>query len=67
MLWLQNPNESNVDNLNNVRSEVRRHFINKKKEYLKDKIVELENISKIKKISEIFIGSLGILKRVIRL
>jgi hypothetical protein len=49
MHWLQDPNQSNVDNLNNVRSEVSRHFMNKKKEYLKDKIDELETNSKIKK------------------
>jgi hypothetical protein len=30
-----NPNQSNVDNLNNVRRDASRHFRNKKKEYLK--------------------------------
>jgi len=38
MQWLYEPNQSNVDNLNNVRCEARRHFRNKKKEYLKAKI-----------------------------
>jgi hypothetical protein len=38
MQWVQNPSQSNVDNLNNVRREASRHFKNKKKEYLKDKI-----------------------------
>jgi len=38
----------NMDNLNNVRHEASRHFRNKKKAYLKAKIVELENKSKIK-------------------
>jgi hypothetical protein len=42
MQWLQNPNQSNVDNLNTVRREASRHFRNKKKEYLKAKINELE-------------------------
>ena len=42
MHWVQDPSQSNVDNLNNVRYEARRHFKNKKKEYLKDKIEELE-------------------------
>jgi len=42
MLWLQDPKQSNVHNLNNVRSDVSRHFMNKKKEYLEDKIDELE-------------------------
>ena len=30
MQWIQNPSQSNVDNLNNVRCEVSRHFRNKK-------------------------------------
>jgi len=30
MQWLQNPSQINVDNLNNVRREARRHFRNKK-------------------------------------
>jgi hypothetical protein len=34
MLWLQDPNQSNVDNLNSVRHDASRHFRNKK-EYLK--------------------------------
>jgi len=41
MKWLQDPNQSNVDNLNNVIREASRHFRNKKKEYLKAKIDEL--------------------------
>jgi hypothetical protein len=39
--WLQDPSEVNGDILNNVRHEASRHFRNKKKEYLKDKINEL--------------------------
>ena len=42
MQWLQNPNHSNVDNPNNIRRETSRHFRNKKKEYLKATIDELE-------------------------
>jgi hypothetical protein len=49
MQWLQDPNNSNVDNLNNIRSEASRDFMNKTKEYLKAKIGELETKSKIKK------------------
>jgi len=41
MKWLQDPNQSNIDNLNNVRREDSRHFRNKKKEYLKATIDEL--------------------------
>ena len=39
---VQDPNQSNVDNVNNARREVRRHFRNKKKQYLTDKIDEHE-------------------------
>jgi len=35
MQSLQNPNQSRVDILNNVRREANRHFMSKKKEYLK--------------------------------
>jgi hypothetical protein len=35
---LQDPGKINGDNLNNVRREASRHFRNKKREYLKDKI-----------------------------
>ena len=41
MQWIQNPNQSSVDNLNNVRHEASRHFRIKKKAYLKAKIEEL--------------------------
>jgi len=34
MQWMQDPSQSNVDNLNNIRHEVSRHFRNKKKAYL---------------------------------
>jgi hypothetical protein len=36
--WLQNPNQTNGDNLQNLRHETSRTFRNKKREYLKDKI-----------------------------
>jgi hypothetical protein len=44
------PNEINGDNLNNARREASRHFRNKKRGYLKDKINELETNSKDKNI-----------------
>jgi hypothetical protein len=56
MQWLQNPNQSNVDNLNNVRRGANRHFRNKKKEYLKAKINELEINSKNKNIRDLYRG-----------
>jgi len=45
MQWLHDPNQRNVDNLNYVRREAARP---EKKEFLKDKIDELEPNSKIK-------------------
>jgi hypothetical protein len=48
---VKGPNQTNVDTLNSVRHEASRHFRNKKKEYLKPKIDELETNSEIKIIS----------------
>ena len=56
MQWLQDPSQSNVDNLYNVRLEGSRCFRNKKKEYLKAKIEELETNSKIKNIRDLYRG-----------
>jgi len=58
MQWLQDANQSksNVNNRNNVRCEASRHFRNKKKEYLKAKIDELETNSKIKHIRHLYRG-----------
>jgi len=48
MQWLQDTNQSNIDNLNNVRREASRHC-RKKKEYLRGKIDGLQLINKMKK------------------
>ena len=56
MQWIQNPSQSNVDNLNNVRREASRHFRIKKKAYLKAKIEELEANSKINNIRDLYRG-----------
>jgi len=56
MQWVQDPSQSNVDNLNHVRGEASRHFTNKKKEYLKAKIEELETDTKIKNIRNLYRG-----------
>jgi hypothetical protein len=40
--WLQNPSQINGDNLQNLRRETSTTFRNKKREYLKGKINELE-------------------------
>jgi hypothetical protein len=42
-----------MDDPNNVRREASRHFMSKKKEYLKAKIDELETKSKMKKIRDL--------------
>jgi len=53
MHWLQDPEQSIVDNLSNVISETSRHFRNKNKEYLKAKTCELETNRKIKDIRDL--------------
>jgi len=55
--WIQDPSQSNVDNLNKVRREVSRHFRNKKKAYLRAKIEELETNNKIQNIRDLYRAS----------
>jgi hypothetical protein len=57
--WLQDPSEINADNLNNVRREASRHFRNKKREYLKDKINELVTNNRNKNIRDLYRGTNG--------
>jgi hypothetical protein len=47
--WLQDSSQINGDNLNNIRSEARGHFRNKRK-FQKDKINDLATKSKNKNI-----------------
>jgi hypothetical protein len=54
MQWLQDANQSNSDNLNNVRHEASRHFRKKKRKYLRAKMNELETNSKNKNIRELY-------------
>jgi hypothetical protein len=54
--WLQEPSEVNEDNLSDARQEASRHFRNKKREYLKDRINELESDSKNKNIRDWYGG-----------
>jgi len=56
MQWIQDPSQSNVDNLNNVRRDASRHFRNKKKAYLRAKIEELETNSKFNNIRDLYKG-----------
>jgi hypothetical protein len=51
---LQNPNQINGDNLKNLRSETSRIFRNKKREYMKGKINELETNNKNKNIRHLW-------------
>jgi hypothetical protein len=54
LLWLQDPSEINGDNLNNVRREASRYYRNKKREYLKDKIIATATNSKSKNIRDLY-------------
>jgi hypothetical protein len=54
--WLHDPSEINGDNLNNVRCEANRHYRNRKREYLKDKINELPTNTKNKNIRDLYRG-----------
>jgi len=56
MQWINDPSQSNVDNLSNVRRDASRHFRNKKKAYRKAKIEDLETNSKIKNIRDLYMG-----------
>jgi len=56
MQWIQDPNRRNVDNLNYVRRDASRHFRNKKKEYLKATIEELETNSKLNNARDLYRG-----------
>jgi hypothetical protein len=44
------------NNLNNVRREVSRHFRNKRREYLKTKLEELEIYVEVKNIKDLYRG-----------
>jgi hypothetical protein len=52
----QDPSTANEDKLSNVRREASRHFRNKKGEYLKDNINELESNCKNKNIRDLYSG-----------
>jgi uncharacterized FlaG/YvyC family protein len=52
--WLQDPSEANENNLSDVRRKASRQFRNKKREYLKDKINELESNSKNMNIRDLY-------------
>ena len=57
MHWIQDPSQSNVDNMNNVRRNASRHFRNKKKAYLKLKLRNLK-LTVRSTMSETSVGAL---------
>jgi len=61
--WSKDPNESRVDNLNNVRREVSRLLRNKKKEYLKANIEDLKTRVRLKNITDFYMGVSDFKKR----
>ena len=54
---VQDPYQGSEDNVKNVRRENSRHFRNKKKEYLKATIEELETKGKLKNIRDSYRAS----------
>jgi len=56
ILWFQDPNQSNIDNLNNRRCEASRHCRNQKKELLRIKPDDLETNSKKKNNGNLYRG-----------
>jgi hypothetical protein len=54
--WLQNPSQISGNNQQNLRRETSRTFRNKKREYLKDKINELQTNNKNKNIRDLYRG-----------
>jgi hypothetical protein len=54
--WLQDPSETSEGNLSDVRREGNRHFRNKKREYLKGRINELESNCKNTNNRELYRG-----------
>jgi hypothetical protein len=53
---LQNPSQINGDNMKNLRRETSRTFRNKKREYLKGKVNELETNNKNRNIRDLYRG-----------
>jgi hypothetical protein len=54
--WLQDPSIVNEDNLHNVRRDASRRFRNKRREYLKGKITDIELNSKTKNMRDLYRG-----------
>jgi hypothetical protein len=54
--WLQDPSEVNENSFSNVQQGASKHYRNKEREYLKDKINKLESNSKNKNIRDLYRG-----------
>jgi hypothetical protein len=54
--WLQDPSEANEGNRSEVRREASRHFRNKKRDYLKDEINELDGNSRNRNIRDLYMS-----------
>ena len=54
--WLLEPNKINSENLDNIRRETSRVLKNKKREYLKEKINDMEVNGKNKNIIDMYQG-----------
>jgi hypothetical protein len=54
--WLQDPSVVNENNFRNIRRKASRHFRNKKREYLKGKITEIELNSKNNNVRDLYRG-----------
>jgi hypothetical protein len=55
---LQDPKQSNVNSQNKLRRGANRHYRNKKKEYQKNKIGEIETYRKIENINDLTVTKL---------
>jgi hypothetical protein len=53
---MQDPSQSNVENLKKVRRDASRHLRNKKKAHMKAKIEELQTNSKLKNVRDLYRG-----------
>jgi hypothetical protein len=55
--WLQDPSKISGDNLNNIRCEASRHFRDKKREYMKDKLKDLKTNTTNENIRDLYRGT----------
>jgi hypothetical protein len=56
VLWLQDPNKSNADNVNHISREHSRLFKNKKTEYVNGKVIALQTNNNNKNVRDLYRG-----------